>query len=82
MQHSESLLTEILLLLQTLNASVHEFQVKLKQLELDVGTLDAKFDEFLEMAMPGDLVEQHAQHHDKLTRPGPVKRLLLRMLKD
>lgn len=82
MQHSESLLTEILMLLQTLNSSVHDFQVKLKQLRDDVDTMDNKFREFIQTAMPGDLVEKHAIHHENINRPNWFKRMLLALAKD
>lgn len=82
MQHSESLLTEILMLLQTLNASVHDFQEKLKQLRDDVDTMEVKFQEFIDTAMPGDLVEKHAVHHHKITRPNIYRRFLLHLAKE
>lgn len=82
MQHSESLLTEILMLLQTLNASVHDFQVKLKQLRDDVDAMDEKFQDFIDTAMPGDLVTKHATHHEKISRPNWLKRTLRRLSED
>lgn len=82
MQHSESLLTEILKLLQSLNGSVADFQVELKHLKDDVGTLERRFDDFLTQAMPGNLVETHAAQHAKLTRPSKLKQWLLERLKE
>ena len=68
MQHSESLLNEILLLLQTLNKSVNDFRHELADVRKDVETLQAGFDSFLETAMPDGLVETHAAHHQSIAK--------------
>ena len=76
MQHSESLLTEILLLLQTLNSNVRQFEEKLAGIEGDFEDYKAHIDGIIARAFPDGLVETHAEHHEKISRGSWVKRLI------
>ncbi|ASD50462.1 hypothetical protein FDI24_gp180 [Acidovorax phage ACP17] len=82
MQHSESLLNEILLLLQTLNKSVNDFRVELGEVQAEMSDLSIRFDEFIATAMPDGLVEEHAAHHRKIGKPSWRKRIGLYFLKE
>lgn len=74
MQHSESLLTEILALLQTLNANVHEFQKQLTILENRLENLTVDFRSTIDRAFPEDLQLRHAEEHKRLGRPNGFRR--------
>lgn len=76
MQHSESLLTEILALLQTLNANVHDFQKQLKTLEEKLGALEKDVGEKIARAFPEDLLIVHHEEHRRLSRPNILRRFL------
>ena len=76
MQHSESLLTEILLLLQHLNSNVRDFQKKLTDLETDIVQYRARIDGIINTAFPQGLVEVHAKQHAALERRGYLRRFL------
>ena len=74
MQHSESLLTEILALLQTLNANVHDFQKQLTSLENQLDELKLDFRSTVDRAFPGELELKHAEEHIRLSRPNILRR--------
>ena len=76
MQHSESLLTEILLLLQNLNTNVHQFEGKLTEIKRDFEGYKMHIDGIIAEAFPDDLVETHHEHHEKISRGSWVKRLI------
>lgn len=76
MQHSESLLTEILLLLQNLNSNVHQFEGKLNAVEKDIEEYKAYIDAIIAKAFPDGLVASHADHHEKISRGSWIKRLI------
>jgi hypothetical protein len=79
MQHSESLLTEILLLLQNLNSNVHQFEGKLTEIKRDFEGYKTHIDGIIAKAFPDGLVETHHEHHGKISRGSWVKRLIKRI---
>ncbi len=76
MQHSESLLTEILSLLQTLNSNVQNFEENLAGIESDFEDYKAHIDRIILRAFPGGLIDAHAEHHEKISRGRWAKRLI------
>lgn len=81
-QHSESLLTEILLLLQNLNSNVHDFSVRLERVDGDVGALGKKFDDFIESAIPTHIAENHVKDHERMRKSNFMKRLFKKLGND
>lgn len=75
MQHSESLLTEILSLLQTLNENVHGFQKEIQGIKGQLNDLSARLENMRAIAFPEGLETRHAEDHRKIARPSRVRRL-------
>lgn len=75
MQHSESLLTEILSLLQTLNENVHGFQKEIRNINGRLDDLSTRLETMRQIAFPGDLESRHAEDHRKIARPSRIRRL-------
>ena len=74
MQHSESLLTEILSLLQTLNENVHGFQKEIQGIKGQLNDLSTRLENMRAVAFPDGLEARHAAEHKQLTKPSLVRR--------
>lgn len=74
MQHSESLLTEILSLLQTLNENVHGFQKEIQGIKGRLDDLSTRLEGLRSTAFPDGLEIRHAAEHKMLTRPSMIRR--------
>lgn len=62
-ENSESLLTQILELLQTLNSSVESFEEKLTKIESDVASAITRIDTIIRDGFPdGDLLKHKGWH--------------------
>lgn len=79
MHQSESLLTEILGLLQDLNANVVECQSQVDEVRSELADVRASLQHVVDTAFPGALLEDHATHHKKFDRPSLLRRFLTKI---
>lgn len=79
LQASQALLTEILLLLQTLDSSVADFQKEVMDLRDDLERVEERLEDFIKTYMPDDIAGCHVKHHRKLAEKSFFRRILLRL---